>query len=437
MSGSLSDLTHLAMALAAPGPKTVQVSIVNFGFLKGLRVIESSAFIAAPLAGMTLAQFGADVIRIDLPGGGIDYRRLPLAPAGRSLYWTGLNKGKRSLAVNIRKPEGRELVQALVAQGGAGGGVLLTNIGTPWLAHGALADKRPDVITCTIEGNPDGTSAVDYTVHPATGFPAMTGNGSIHQPINSPLPAWDVACAYQAAFAVSAAYAHRRATGAGSELRLALSDIAFSTISHLGIATEAELLGRDRPAIDNYVYGAFGRDFPTKDGRRVYAAAISTSQWASLVKACGLGTAVSAMEKKLGRDFTRDGDRYDCRDAIAELVEHWTRERDLTDISRIFDETGVCWGLYQTARQAIESDPRLSERNPVFERITTEGVGRHLAAGSAVRAIGSDRGSIVPAPVVGQHTDEILTTVLGLSSAEIGRLHDAAVVAGPSKDQER
>jgi 2-methylfumaryl-CoA isomerase len=405
---------------------------VNFQFLSGLRVIESSAFIAAPLAGMTLAQFGADVIRIDLPGGGIDYRRLPIAPAGRSLYWTGLNKGKRSLAVDIRKPEGRALVQALVTAQGSGSGVLLTNIGTPWLSHAVLSNKRPDIITCTIEGNPDGTTAVDYTIHPATGFPAMTGNGSIDNPINSPLPAWDVACAYQAAFSIAAAVSHRQATGEGSEFRLALSDVAFSTLSHLGLMAEAEVLEQERPAIGNYVYGAFGRDFPTRDGRRIYAAAISASQWKNLVKACALQASIGALEAKLGRDFGREGDRYDAREAIAELVEAWTLKHDLTEVSRIFNETGVCWGLYQTVRQAVETDPRLSEHNPILERINTQGVGSHLAAGSAVRVVGTERGSVKPAPVVGQHTDEVLMEVLGLGSAEVGRLHDAAIVAGPA-----
>lgn len=79
---------------------------MNFDLLQGLRVVESSAFIAAPLAGMTLAQFGADVIRIDMIGGGIDYARLPVRPQGRSLYWTGLNKGKRSIAIDIRGAKG-------------------------------------------------------------------------------------------------------------------------------------------------------------------------------------------------------------------------------------------------------------------------------------------------------------------------------------------
>src|ERR1700738_4216936 len=100
---------------------------MSLGFLD-LRVVESSAFIAAPLAGLTLAQFGADVIRVDMIGGGIDYGRLPLMPSGRSLYWTALNKGKRSIAVDLRRPEGRELVADLATSGGDGGGVLLTNI---------------------------------------------------------------------------------------------------------------------------------------------------------------------------------------------------------------------------------------------------------------------------------------------------------------------
>ena len=95
---------------------------MNLDLLKGVRVVESSAFIAAPLAGMTMAQFGADVIRIDLIGGGIDHSRMPVMPGGPSLYWTGLNKGKRSLAVDFRKPEGRELVRALVAAPGPSGG---------------------------------------------------------------------------------------------------------------------------------------------------------------------------------------------------------------------------------------------------------------------------------------------------------------------------
>lgn len=425
---------------------------MSYQLLNRLRVVESSAFIAAPLAGMALAQFGADVIRIDPPGGGIDYGRLPVAPGGRSLYWTGLNKGKRSFAVDIRRPEGRELVRELtlaasasgiggdgIDGGGVGGegvdgGVLLTNLGAPWLSHGSLAERRPDVVTCTIEGNPDGTTAVDYTVNCATGFPATTGGGSIDAPVNHVLPAWDVACAWQAAFAVVAAVAHRRATGRGAELRLALADVAFSTLAHIGMTAEVETLDRERPSLGNHLYGAFGRDFATADGRRVFVAAVSLSQWRNLVKACGVEAEIAGLEQALGVDLSREGARYQAREAVAALLEPriaaWTYER----AAAVFNRFGVCWGLYQTVRQALRDDPRLSDANPVFERIDTPGVGSHLAAGAAVRFAGAARSPIRPAPMVGAHTDEVLMDVLKLDSAAVGRLHDAGVVAGPECD---
>ncbi len=87
--------------------------------LQGMRVVEGSAFIAAPSGGMTLAQLGADVIRFDLIGGGLDYRRWPIDGKGNSLYWHGLNKGKRSIAIDFRQAEGQELLSELIARPGA------------------------------------------------------------------------------------------------------------------------------------------------------------------------------------------------------------------------------------------------------------------------------------------------------------------------------
>jgi 2-methylfumaryl-CoA isomerase len=406
---------------------------MSLGFLD-LRVIESSAFIAAPLAGLSLAQFGADVIRVDLIGGGIDYNRLPVMPSGRSLYWTGLNKGKRSVAIALRKPEGRELVRALVTAPGDNGGVLLTNIGTPWLSHESLAAVRQDVVTCTIQGNADGSTAVDYTVNCATGYPAMTGGGSLEAPVNHVLPAWDIACAFQAAFAMLAAVDRRRRMGEGAELKLALSDVAFSMLSHLGIMTEAELLGQERPSIGNHIYGAFGRDFGTADGKRVMVAGISAGQWGSLVRACALEREIAALESSMQRDFSREADRYDARDAIAALFEPWFVARPLSEIERTFEQHRVCWGLYRGVRDLIANDPRAGAGNPVFERMETPGVGAHLAAGTPVRATGTPAGTTSAAALLGQHTDEVLGTVLGLDSGAIGKLHDAGIVAGPERD---
>src|SRR5579862_8985044 len=114
--------------------------------LSGLRVIEVATFVAGPLGGMTLAQLGADVIRIDPPGGSADYTRWPVAASGMSLYWTGLNKAKRSLCVDFRSAEGRELVTRLIAEPGPGGGIVLTNTDRSWLGYQALSKVRPDLI---------------------------------------------------------------------------------------------------------------------------------------------------------------------------------------------------------------------------------------------------------------------------------------------------
>src|SRR5580692_7004714 len=117
------------------------------GILEGLRVVEGSAFVAAPLGGMTLAQLGAEVIRFDQIGGGLDYHRWPLAEGGRSLFWAGLNKGKRSIQVDLRSDAGREIVEELIAAPGPDAGLFLTNFpARGWLSYDSLRRRREDLI---------------------------------------------------------------------------------------------------------------------------------------------------------------------------------------------------------------------------------------------------------------------------------------------------
>src|SRR5918992_5784805 len=249
------------------------------GILDGLTVVEGSAFVAAPLGGMTLAQLGADVIRFDDLRGGLDHTRWPLAEGGQSLLWAGLNKGKRSLRVDLRSDAGRELVSAVIAAAGA----FLTNFpARGWLAYDTLRARREDLVMVHLKGNRDGTSEVDYTVNPATGFPWATGPRNLTEPLNSVLPAWDIAMGELAAIGLLAADRHRTRTGEGSLIEIALSDVAFATVGHLGRIAEVQLEGRDQPRDGNYRYGAFGGDFPTADGRRVMVVALTGRQWKSL-----------------------------------------------------------------------------------------------------------------------------------------------------------
>ncbi|WP_218177617.1 CoA transferase [Pseudomonas gingeri] len=325
-----------------------------------MSIVESSAFIAASLAGMTLAQFGADVIRIDMIGGGIDYQRMPrISPNGRSLYWTALNKGKRSVAVDIRQPQGRELVAEMAVATGN----LLTNIATPWLNYEVLAARRADQIACVIQGNADGSTAVDYTVNCATGYPNITGDASAARPVNHVLPAWDIACAYQAAFAMVAALNRRQLSGEGSNIKLALSDVAFSTLSHLGVMAEAELLEQERPTLGNYLYGAFGLDFATADGQRVMVVAISSGQWKALVQCCEIEPAIAGAQQSLKLDFADEAQRFEGREIIAALLRPWFSTRSFKQVEAELTRSKVCWGRYNSVRELLTSDPRVGLGN--------------------------------------------------------------------------
>src|ERR1700752_455525 len=205
------------------------------GILEGLRIVEGSAFVAAPLGGMTLAQLGADVIRFDDIGGGPAYHRWPLAEGGQSLFWPGLNKGKRSISISLRSPEGRELITALITAPGKEAGLFLTNFpARDWMSYGSLCKRRADLIMASLSGNRDGTSEGDYTVNPATGFPWATGPRHLAVPLNSVLPAGDIAMGGLAATGLLAAERHRRLTRESQLVRLSLSDVAFAMVGNLG-----------------------------------------------------------------------------------------------------------------------------------------------------------------------------------------------------------
>ena len=125
--------------------------------LEGMRVVEGSAFVAVPLAGMTLAQMGAEVIRFDRIEGGLDSGRWPLAPSGQSLFWAGLNKGKKSVAVDMRSPEGKELVTRIITAPGKDAGQFLTNLRVRgWMDYETLSQYRRDLIMVTLMGDREG-----------------------------------------------------------------------------------------------------------------------------------------------------------------------------------------------------------------------------------------------------------------------------------------
>ncbi len=401
--------------------------------LQGLRIVEASAFIAAPMCGMTLAQLGADVIRFDQIGGGIDYRRWPVTANNHSIYWADLNKGKRSFAVDLRKEEGRELILRLIAAPGPNAGIFSTNLPAKgYLAYENLVKHRADVIELAIVGDRHGGTAVDYTVNAQVGYPYLTGHEDDDRPVNHVLPAWDVTAAMLAATSLLAALRFRDQTGRGQKVDLALADVALATIGHLGFIGDRVLNGAERKRGGNYLYGAFGRDFTTRDGVRIMVMAISAKMWSGLLAATSLQEAMAATAQRLNLDFVQEGARYTARKEIAAVLEAWVKEQPFESLARAFNEQGVCWGKYQTLTELIDHDPDVSPANPIYHMVEQPDIGIYPVPGVPAHFGAVTRAPARRAPRLGEHTDEILSEVLGLSSSEIGALHDRGIVAGPT-----
>lgn len=323
------------------------------GPLDGLRVIELSAFVAAPLAGATLAALGADVTRVEQTGGGIDARRWPLAPDGRSLYRENLDRGKTLLQLDLRTGAGREAATALIAKADA----LVTNLpATGWTAFDRLTAVNPRLVMVAITGSPEGGSAVDYTVNAGVGFPLLTGPEGHPGPINHVLPAWDVAAALSATTALLAGLRRRDQTGRPVLAEVALTDVALTTAARLGYLAEAAENPEPRPRIGNGIFGTYGAAFTTSEGRHVMVCALTPRQWRGLAVATELGGGLDdpALERE-------EAERYGRRREIDAAVGAWIGARTLDEVREVFDANGVLWGPYRTFKQLLAEDPRAAD----------------------------------------------------------------------------
>ncbi len=401
-----------------------------YPLLSDLRVVECASFIAGPSCALHLGQLGAQVIRIDPIGGGMDFNRWPVAANGRSLYWEGLQKGKRSVAIDLARPEGRELAADLITAPGPDAGLFVTNYPQQgFLAHESLSQRRPDLITVRVLGWRDGSPAVDYTVNAALGMPWITGserNGD--QPVNHVVPAWDLVTGAYAAFALMAAERYRLRTGLGQEVCVPLSDVALACLGHTGQVAEALTAG-DRPRYGNALFGAFGRDFLTQDGQRVMVVAITARQWSGLVKSLDLQAPVAVLESSLQANFAEEGQRFVHREALFPLFDKAIGALTLAQVRERFDTGSVLWSPYQTLRTALDADPRLALTEPLFQTLEHPSGHRYPAPGAAASFQGAERGPLQPAPRLGEHTDQVLAEVLSLSPSRIGQLHDAGIIA--------
>ncbi len=408
-----------------------------YDFLKGLSVLEVSSFVASPTVGLYCGQFGAEVIRVDHKEGGLDYDRFMLADNGRSLAWENLNRTKKSVALDLRSSEGRELCVELARKTGQ----CVTNLPEKsFLSHAAMAEGCEDMISVRIMGWHDGRQAMDFTVNAAAGYPLMTGPAEWEPasapPVNQLMPAWDFLTGAYCAFTLLAALRHRDTTGEGAEIRVPLGDVAIGTLANSGTMAEMLYRGGDRERLGNAIWGAFGSDMITRDGVRFMVAALTAKQWSGIVEAFGIEEQIAALEAELGVRFT-DGDtpRFKHRDRLLALFQAVASTLDYAELEKRMANAGTTYERYRTPFEASQ-DPALVGNNPLFGNTPDNPSGfDYPVARSFANMPDKAREDPRRAPYLGEHTEEVLGERLGLSSGQIGKLVDSGIAA--SSDEGR
>jgi 2-methylfumaryl-CoA isomerase len=399
--------------------------------LDGIRIVELSTYVAGPSCGLALAQLGADVIRVDPLGGATDLYRFPLAKNGDSLCWAGLNRAKRSVEIDTACEEGRELVYSLLSPEGLSGGVLLTNaVAQEWLQYEELARHCPGVIVVHITGHADGRPALDYTVNSEIGIPLITGSDELNRPVNQVVPAWDLMTGLYAAIAILSAERLRSRTGQGQVVEVALADVAVAAMSTLGFIGEVALNPDHRERDGNYLYGSFGSDFQSRDGRSVMIAAITERQWRNLIEMTKSHEIIAALEKTFGVDLAVETVRYRYREILAGVFRPWFESRDFAEIELDLDSHRVMWGPFRSLDELVSDPKSILNQSQIFEGGVHRDVGTYPVARSPLRF--SEWSAETPQRFArfGEDTETTLLGLLGKSSSDVQDLRKRRIVGG-------
>jgi 2-methylfumaryl-CoA isomerase len=147
-----------------------------------------------------------------------------------------------------------------------------------------------------------------------------------------------------------------------------------------------------------------------------------------LCEATGLTQAMHQLGHRLGVDLGQEGQRFIARGEISALVAEWLQMHTSAQIAILFDQHAVCWSRYQSIDELVKTDPSCSVQNPLFSEVDQPGVGKVLSPGLAFEFSALTRVLAAAAPRLGEHTEQVLSELLGVDAAQFGRLHDKGIV---------
>jgi crotonobetainyl-CoA:carnitine CoA-transferase CaiB-like acyl-CoA transferase len=405
------------------------------GALDGIRVLDLSRVLAGPWASQTLADMGAEVIKIERPGAGDDTRGWgpPYAKDGagndtsEAAYYLAANRGKKSLTVDITQPEGQAVLRDLAKTAD----VVIENFKVGGLAkygldYAGLKQVNPKLVYCSITGfGQDGPYAkragYDFMIQAMGGLMSLTGAPDDMpggQPMKVGVAVADIFTGLYATIGILAALRHRDQTGEGQYIDLALLDVQTAILANqaMNYLTTGKAPGRLGNAHPNIVpYEAFA----TKDGYIILAVG-NDSQFASFCKVAGLAGLPGDAR------FATNRSRVAHRDDLVPMVRDAMKTKTTDDWIDILEAANVPCGPINTLDRVFDN-PQVKHRDTV----------RHLAhpvAGTVPSVANPLKFSATPImdetapPTLGQHSDEILRDVAGLSDDQIAKLRAAGIV---------
>jgi len=391
------------------------------GPLEGVKVLELCQVMAGPTCGMLLADLGADVVKVEKLPGGDDTRSYDKPQVnGESAAFLAMNRNKRSIALNLKRPEGQAVIKRLIA----GADVLVENFrkGTMekfGLGYEALKDANPRLIYCAITGyGRTGPYAdkggFDLIAQGISGLMSITGEPG-QEPVKCGPPVCDINAGMLGALGIVAAYVHRLKTGLGQMVDTSLLEAGIHTTfwhSAIFLATGVS----PEPTGSAHVLSAPYQAFPTRDGWVTIGGA-NPANWERLARMMELPELIADPR------FRTNSDRMQHRTELVEILSNKTRQHATQDLLAALDAAGIPAGPVNRIGEML-ADPHVLAREMVVETVHPV-AGPTRALGVPVKLSESPGSVRRPAPLLGQHTREVLREA-GYRDAEI----DALVAAG-------
>ena len=405
------------------------------GPLDGVLVLDLSRVLAGPWATQTLADLGAEVIKIERPGAGDDTRQWgpPFAARcdgsrGDAAYFFAANRGKRSVTVDIGKEEGAAIVRALASKAD----VLVENFKVGGLAkygldYASLSQANPRLVYCSITGfgqtGPEaGRAGYDYMIQAMGGLMSVTGqpDGSPGgEPMKVGVAVADLFAGIYATSAILAALLHARATGQGQSIDIALFEAQAAMLANQAtnffVSGEAPTrLGNAHPNLAPY------QPFPTSDGSLVIAVG-NDGQFAALCRALGdPGIAADPL-------FATNAVRVEHRRALSERLSGLTMTRTTAAWIAALEPAGVPCGPINTIDEVF-AEPQAVARDLVISQSREDLAEPVRTVASPIRLSQTPAAYAVPPPALGADTEAVLISRLGLSDDEVAALRACGVI---------